>query len=769
MPHRPHLPFGPATGLALALLLAGPAAAAPQVADHKTTVTVSLQGPVEVPLVSALDGSLVPCVWVQFGDDPASRALMALEMGDDDIVLSDAAIARLGGVLKGKEDAPFRTARFEKVSIGGLQLTGLEVVNRSALAPGPSLPGQLFPGEGAAPEGTLGLGALRGLSWSIEPSAGRVRFRPGADGPALLAELGGQSLPLQRSAALKLERPNETLQQPGGLPLAPLRLRSPTPGTPAVEAPPVTLALSTGRATSSIEGATLGALPAGAAEARIADRRARPLEVQLGGLSAAAVVSETSHLAVYQQFKKNDLAGIVPGWIGADVLGQLDLAYDPGSDSLALRAGGGRRAASPVAARLADAEAALQKSIADTKDSAEGKPKGTAAAWTSVAAARRAAGDLRGAVQAHEAAAQLDAKSCAAQLSLGQALMAIGEPAAAETALTAASTLWHAWGDLSPEVRSALDKPLARAKKSNTPYFFRPEDLGFVEVADISEADVSKGAPPPKMPGEGAEITVQPSACHQADAWLAAAQGELGRGGAALQLYAERYDLDPNLALVAGNALLARGEAPAAMAPFRQSIKSFGAPASPGLQRVGLAIATHAAGGDANRRGELAAGLAAKAAEVAPHDPLITETYATLLIASEGPAAATAALRAFARARPRSVAAQLAYLRAAQAAADPAATAEAQAATMSAAALLRALDPEQPAGFATLALAEAAAGDPGRAAAAAAEAVQRAPGSALSHIAAAAAARARGDQAAEAAALKVARRLAPFHPGLAAQ
>lgn len=761
---RPMLPLGLLRAALLALPLAGPAAAAPSAAAHKTRVEVALEAPVEVPLISALDGSLVPCVWVQFGDQPAHRVLMALEIGDDDIVLSEAAILRLGGALRGPDDAPVRTARFDEASIGGLKLRGLEVIHRSAIEPSAPLPGQLLPGEGPGPEGSVGLGALQGLSWSIEPSAGRVRFAPGAEGARLIDELGGQALSLGRSAGLRVRRPTGEARQPAGAPLAPVGLPA---AAPAAAPPPLTLALSTGRATTTLD---RSALPEGGPALRSGDRQARPVELQLGPARVLALVTETSQRAVDAQFKKNDLSSIPIGVLGADVLGQLDLAYDPAGDRLGLRAAPRRAAASPRVEQRAMAEAALEKSLADTK-AGEGEagaaalPRGTAAAWSHAAAARAAAGELQGAVEARQAAAQLDPKGCLAHLDLGVALLAAGEPAAAENSLRAASTLWHAWGDLPTEVRAALDKPLQRATKAGTPYFFRPDELGFVRVQGLTEADVAKGAPAPKMPAEGAEITAQPTACHRADGWLAAAQGALGREGAAVQVYAERFDLDPNLALAAGNALLLQGDAAAALAPFRQSIKSFGQPASPGLQRLGLALATARAGGDA----QSAAALAGRAAEAAPHDPLITTAYARLLLDSEGPAAAAAALRSFAQVRPFSVAAQLAYLQAATAAGEPSAVAEAHAAVTGAASRLRALEPELPEGWAFLALASAATGAPEAAAAAAAEAMKRAPGSALSHLAAAAAAAARGEGPAEAAALAAAARIAPFHPALAAR
>ncbi|MFM2246772.1 MAG: hypothetical protein RL071_2846 [Pseudomonadota bacterium] len=730
------------------LALAAPASAAPKLHSFASAPEVSLSARVTVPLVDCADGTLRPCVWVAWGEGAEQRMLLALEVGADEVHLNDAAVGAVGATLKGAEDAPLRTAQVAKLMIGGMVLSDVVVSNTPALKASAAAPGDRS-GPLGAPRGYIGLGALNGVAWAILPSTGEVVFAPAAEGAALVSGLGSTPLPVFKTLPGALKTPQGEVDNDEG------RL-----GTLVqIDGKDVPLTFSTHVARTQVERELLPAGPTAA----YGDRRLQPVALGLGGTSTTAVVEHRNSLPVLRQFQKNEVDTITRGVLGADVLGALDLAYDPTAKVLGAKAAPTREAAAPQAAALAVAEAALAK--AQQAPAAEGAPapaadapKGSAAAWSAVAKARRDAGDLKGAVQAHQAAAQLDPKGCATHMALGEALLAAGEPAAAEQSLQTASTLWHAWGDLAVEVRGELKKALDHAQKDGVPFHFNAEEFGFVQVANVRAEDVRKGAPPPRLPAEGAEVIAQSSACFVADGLLAAAQLAHGRAGGPEGLYASRLDLDALLPLAAGNALLTAKNHAGAAAAYRQAVlRDHAQRARPAQHLLGLAQAAAAAGDAAG-----ASALAAEAAARAPEDALIGLRWAELAIAAKS-TDALAAARAHALARTDLIAPQLAYLRLAEAGG---ASAEIDAARASLRAALAQLQPKGLLDPADAALAHAALGEVDKAKAAAAAALAAAPGDARSQVAHAAAAQAAGEASAVEMANRAAARLDPFHPAL---
>jgi hypothetical protein len=730
------------------LALAAPASAAPKLHSFASAPEVSLSARVTVPLVDCADGTLRPCVWVAWGEGAEQKMLLALEIGSDEVYLSDGAVAAVGASLKGADDAPLRTAQIERLMIGGMVLSDVVVSNQPSLRPGPAAPGDRG-GPLGAPAGYIGLGALSGVAWAILPSTGEVVFAPAAEGAGLASGLSAAPLKLFRSDSVKLETPEGDQQTDGG------RLG----GMVQLNGNDVPVVFSTFAPRTQLERELLPAGPTAA----YGDRRLQPVALGLAGASASAVIEHRNNLPVLRQFKKNEVDQVTRGVLGADVLGALDLAYDPTAQVLGAKAAPTRKAAAPQPTALAVAEAALAK--AQQAPAAEGAPapaaeapKGNAGAWAAVAKARMDAGDLKGAVQARQAAAQLDPKGCATHLALGEALLAAGEPAAAEQSLQTASTLWHAWGDLAVEVRGELKKALDHAKKDGVPFHFNAEEFGFVQVANVRAEDVRKGAPPPRLPAEGAEVIAQSSACFVADGLLAAAQLAHGRAGGPEGLYASRLDLDALLPLAAGNALLTAKNHAGAAAAYRQAVlRDHAQRARPAQHLLGLAQAAAAAGDPAG-----ASALAAEAAARAPEDALIGLRWAELAVAAKS-TDALAAARAHALARTDLVAPQLVFLRLAEAGGDSATIMQAKTglrAVVDGLAARGRLDP------ADAALAHAALGEVDKAKAAAAAALAAAPGEARSQVAHAAAAQAAGEASAVEMASRAAARIDPLHPAL---
>lgn len=730
------------------LALAAPAFAGPKLHSFASAPEVSLSARVTVPLVDCGDGTLRPCVWVAWGEGAEQKMLLALEIGADELYLSDGAVAAVGASLKGADDAPLRTAQVDKLMIGGMVLSDVVVSNQPTLRPSPAAPGDRS-GPLGAPVGYIGLGALEGVAWAILPSTGEVVFAPAAEGAGLTGGLSAAPLKVFLSESAKLETPDGELHTDGG------RLG----GVIQLNGKDVPVVFSSYSPRTQLEREPLPAGPTAA----YGDRRLQPVTLGLAGASASAVIEHRNSLPVLRQFKKNDLEKITQGVLGADVLGTLDLAYDPTAQVLAVKAAPVRKAAAPQPTALAVAEAALAK--AQQAPAAEGAPapaadapKGSPGAWAAVAKARMDAGDLKGAVQARQAAAQLDPKGCATHMALGEALLAAGEPAAAEQSLQTASTLWHAWGDLAVEVRGELKKALDHAQKDGVPFHFNAEEFGFVQVANVRAEDVRKGAPPPRLPAEGAEVIAQPSSCFVVDGLLAAAQLAHGRAGGPQALYTSRLDLDALLPLAVGNTLLAAKDSAGAAAAYRQAVqRDHAARARPAQHLLGLAAAAAAAGEAAS-----AAGLAAEAATRAPEDALIGLRWAELAVAAKSPDALAAA-RAHAQARTDLVAPQLVFLRLAEASGDSATIMQATTglrAVVEGLAARGRLDP------ADAALAHAALGEADKAKAAAAAALAAAPGDARSQVAHAAAAQAAGEASAVEMATRAAARIDPLHPAL---
>ncbi len=182
------------------------------------------------------------------------------------------------------------------------------------------------------------------------------------------------------------------------------------------------------------------------------------------------------------------------------------------------------------------------------------EPVGEAADWDRLKDIYFAMGDYDKAAEAAQKAVDLEPNNCGNWQKLGTARHRLGEHGKANTAFARASEIYHAWYDL-----SLADRKIAQ---------------GIIDKLD----DDAKDAYPHQ---------VAASACHTADASLAAASFIAGDVLKIEALYRQHFDLDPRLGLIAGNALIVKGDLAHAMEPIRQALKAGGTMT---LTRLSLAV-----------------------------------------------------------------------------------------------------------------------------------------------------------------------------------
>ena len=396
---------------------------------------------------------------------------------------------------------------------------------------------------------------------------------------------------------------------------------------------------------------------------------------------------------------------------------------------------------------MADAEAALAKSKEKAPDAEEEVqkdttlPEGSAGAWTAVAKAREAAGDWKGSLEAWETAAKFEPNGCQGWLDYGARVLQYGNPADAQEAITKASSLYHGWWDWDAEVREALGKVLEKADEAGQDYFFEPEDIGFVEIDSIREQDVAMGAPAPSMPEAGALVKTQSDTCDAADGYLAHIAMLEGDADTVEELYRERFDLDRYLADIQGASALVFGESTEAHEALRQAILREWHAGPDAHRRANLALTYIAQGNRAQAQKLLDRAVSLSPGNVTIHDQW--RANSTELIGAQKTMMAAHEL---AMAYPESVATQLNWLAAAQAATN--AEGNAGKAMESAETLLASKLVHHP-HSAGLALAQSrlllAKGNTGRAALAAKRAIELSPNWGMAWVAAAEAAEAVGN------------------------
>jgi len=238
-------------------------------------------------------------------------------------------------------------------------------------------------------------------------------------------------------------------------------------------------------------------------------------------------------------------------YVGSDVLRGYDIAMDRGAKTIRLKAVDSVKRTNPLAMLIGEAEKALASneaepvgdgSDAETAAGEEaGKPSvpGTAKDWTTLMNLHRAKGSYDDALTAALNAVSFDERDCVGWSNVGRAHLEVGDLESAVAAFKSSSMLYHSWFDLPLEQRLELKEELS--------------SLSATEKAEHPHAIAS-------------------GTCHTADgfrAWIALAQGDVVT---VENLYREHLDLDATLALIAGNALVLKGEYAHAQEPLRQAM-----------------------------------------------------------------------------------------------------------------------------------------------------------------------------------------------------
>jgi|GEM_PF-5518911 len=532
--------------------------------------TLDIQGNVEVPLYDVPGYEMVPVVAAQVGE---TRLFLALLPGVDEIALTGPGAAALGLEAKEVEEG-INVATVETLQVGELTISGAEVFttggesiarwNSNASIGRPNV---------LSIDGYIGLDAYPALAWAVVPSAGVVRFARGDGGDALVSGVHTPFAPTSDMAAQEVPasyfNPSIVMKQGKSYQLS--RANVQTVGTVEGALSTVTIDYQTlfSSVARSMVPADLDTMPREGMKTGM-------LTLGLGQDSFPVRAIVDGGPDIWDSVDSDELTAKVS--LGRNVIGRYDIARNNKTGAIAFKRVEKPRRNDPVPLMLADAEAALKKSMeAPTDAVAEVQkdttlPKGTAAAWKAVAKAREAAGDYEGSLEAWHTAAKFEPNGCQGWMEYGARVLDYGKPATATDALTKASSLYHSWWDWTPEVRAELGEILEKADEEGQDYYFQPEDIGFVEVQGIREHDVAMGAPAPKVPETGALVKKQPDSCDAADGYLARIELLKGNFDAVEKLYRDTFDLDPYVADIQGTAAVVKGAPQLADEAFRQAI-----------------------------------------------------------------------------------------------------------------------------------------------------------------------------------------------------
>lgn len=543
--------------LVLALLvLSLPAAAGSHLDkfDAKAEL-VQVSGVGEVPLYRIGDD---PTLFVRAKVSKDREALFAVSLSATDYRISEELAKELKLEVKSKNKVPLnlhgedgkfkeggeiKLTTLPSLDLGTLHVEGLQV----------TVDAKLGKVAGYPVEGVIGLAPFESqLAWSIQRSKGVLKVGPSAAGAELVSGLGGQSvayvsLPRQKYENKVRGYEVETTTQP-----APFVVPA-TVGGQSVQA-----ALDTYGSDCSVSPAL--ELP-GAPRRGSGDKDLAWLGASVGGVNgASAWLNRDGRYALQLGPDLGYQAKLCK-----DVTRAYDLAIDPVSRKLGLAAAGadGRPDLSETLYAEAVARTAPKPAAAEgdakEKDGAGASTKPDPKPWKALHAVQMEKADYAGALASATKLTEIDARDCSGWVALADAQAASGQFSAALGSYQKASELWHAWWDLPVAQRKELKKALGKLK-----------------------TDEEK---------EKAEHREQAAGCFTADGDLALMALATGDHATVQRLYAERLDLDPDVALAAGNAALRQGRWADAQGPYRQAIKreTLGKPNL--APRLGLALA----------------------------------------------------------------------------------------------------------------------------------------------------------------------------------
>lgn len=502
-------------------------------ADLKPAGTAELSGTVDVPLYAGVD-PWDPTFYVEVKVGEKST-LLRVATGHDELRLTGDGATALGVTLKGEEGKD-KKAKIAELDLGGVKLTDVVVIQHAAPSARVSYPPR-YPKRAMPSSGEIGLSGFTGLAFAVLPSEGILRLAPADQGATLVAALGS-SLDYSFFGGKK--------QKVGAGPAVNFN------DTPLV----VELAVSGQNVHAVLAMEEFGSVLVRELELEpryfmkgkeqrqisfppaptwsVAEFDLQWREVAIGPVSTWTSIGRAG---------LGPMALFAPdGAVGQDVLRMVDLALDPVNHKIGVKAASSLKLQDYRPLR----EAALKKALEPTpveegkeQPSEEDKKKARIAALKPLASWYDATGHSDLAVPLWKEVTTGEDNICGSWLSLGQSLLRTGQPADALSASRKAAELYDGWAALSLEERSKQQKAYDAAQKKKE---------------------------------EWTGVVPQDHKCHTAWGDVAEAMFAMKDYSGIAALYPSKMDLDEELALVAGSALLMEGKTEQAQAAYLQAI-----------------------------------------------------------------------------------------------------------------------------------------------------------------------------------------------------
>ena len=528
------------------------------------SAALTLSGPVVLPLVIASPHDASPHVRVRLGEGEAAKDhLFILDPSVGLSEVSDGVVETLG--LKPKQRSvdgwigdPESPDAY--VQLGAVQLAEGAVIDGLWAKTG-------FQRKigGLSIDGVIGLGGLPQLVGALSRSNGTLTLAPASSAEAALSTVKGRELRLSRGLGGVVTQGRVTIgyNVPTTL-LVPVTLD----GKDAVAA----LALSGGRERGPMAELSRPWVESAAALTHLGSLRLVQSSLGLGGETMSVTALETLDLRGFAQ-EPYDVV------LRAQVTGAWDLAWDFNAGILRFAPATRPDPISPAApldpkkpipadrAQALKVETLLKKLAPDPETGEPPKPEAVAGAHRALAMVYSGLEGFEAKALEHATLAQTTwPEACASEQLLGDLRWSAGDAAAAAQHYERAVSLYGAWIDLPRDERRQLQEAKAEAEKRGETY----------------------AGPAP-----------QDSACASARSAWAKALFAQGRHDAVLKLYDEglndprpRLAVDRELALLAGNVHLSRGNPHAAQAAYLQALRRDGATDPRVL--LGLGLAQHA-------------------------------------------------------------------------------------------------------------------------------------------------------------------------------
>jgi tetratricopeptide (TPR) repeat protein len=612
---------------AAGLGVSGTAHAGLDLEDLGSVESVTLSSATTIPLYTTPEGQVYPCVQVTIGEEVY---IFGLDLNHG-IHVGERLVSELGLEPEEKKDRHFKeisTVEIEKMSLGALELSGVTALARQPDDNDNDPFYDTLP-AGWSLDGYIGLASISEVAWSIQPSTGQVIFAPLAEGPELVSGLKDGETYTWRETEMLVERYGKN--KIPVLAMAPII----SVNVGGVELDALLSYRQWGSTTRSrVEGLSEGPTR------HLGDQATTWMPVTLAEHAVDTWVETQGKTAGSFQLLSRPLftQDYAEASVGRQVLTQFDIASDPSSNTLAIRYASEQQREDPTPFLLADATTDTEKmpEVPEGEAADPDAQAGSGAAFTRQAGLRWVSGDLAGAILSHQQRLEYgnNKNLCSIHQDIGEIQIEAGLLDEAIASLTTASDLYHAWWDQDLQTRKALE-----------------------EILKEYEDDEAKAA------SEHADVNVQPGSCYTVDGSLAMAwlgQGDVEKVSA---LYAERLDLDENLALVQGNAALLDGNISLARAAFYQAVMLEGRPQS--RSRIGQAL-IHESVGEWSH----AEALYEKALEIDRHYAMAALLWVDASIRAKSAAATARATEAFLTANPDSSAAFIAHARALRLAGD---------------------------------------------------------------------------------------------------